>query len=297
MTDRRVSIKRLDFRIFPTLEGETFREGISLVLNGRPFPDKWSQADWEEVEPGAKLEFIYHVCYRLEGVVTEVDWENQNGKAPYFRIVNGEFQGNPKHLERGSLGRYGRFEVVTYRWAKVEPEWLFQKGVSIPWSVYQSILGYLGEWTPFKPLSLAEIWQCVCYAADVYLEWSPEKLFEALGEQGHFALPTELREIHSALRLADAIKEHGWPLDDGREEAQEERPEILNLWFDLESQRWIWLRPNSLFEDRLGLSCTSFNRQDLETDVSSIAIKLLLPTMEPFFTVKGQVFTSVSGPA
>jgi hypothetical protein len=92
MTDRRVSIKRLDFRIFPTLEGETFREGISLVLNGRPFPDKWSQADWEEVEPGAKLEFIRHVCYRLEGVVTEVDWENQNGKAPYFRIVNGEFQ-------------------------------------------------------------------------------------------------------------------------------------------------------------------------------------------------------------
>jgi hypothetical protein len=297
MANRRVLINGLHLYLSPVLEGETFQEGTVLSVDGKPLPDKWVETDWHSIGVGSRVEFIYHVCFRLSGVVAEFNWSQSGGEVPFIRLVEGDFEGTLKELERGSLGRYGAFQVLSYEEAWVEPKWLFQGGISVSWSAYKSILEYLGDWAPFKPLSLAEVWQCVCYAADVYLEWSPENLFEALGKQGHFALPTELREIHSALRLADAIKEHGWPLDDEREEAQEERPEILNLWFDLESQRWIWLRPNSLFEDRLGLSCTSFTRQDLGTDVSSIAIKLLFPTMEPFFTVKGQVFTSVSGPA
>jgi len=296
MPTEHVLVKRLDFRIFPNLEGETFQEGQSLFLNGRLFPDKWSQADWEEVEPGAKLEFIYHVSYRLEGVVTEVDWEGVNGKGPFLRIVNGEFQGNPKQLEKGSLGRYGRFQVVTYRWAKVEPDWLFPKGVVVPWEVYQSILAYLGDWRPFRQLSLSELWACVKYAVDCRLSWSFENLIAALSVDGNFALPSEVRKVHDALKLASRLKEHGWPLEEEPEEDSPKEPEILNLWFDLATQRWLWISPDSVFEDELGLACAQFTRDELEQDVAFLALKLLLPAKESFFSVKGQVFESTSGP-
>lgn len=296
MPTEHVLVKRLDFLIFPNLEGETFQEGQSLFLNGRLFPDKWSQADWEEVEPGAKLEFIYHVSYRLEGVVTEVDWEGVNGKGPFLRIVNGEFQGNPKQLEKGSLGRYGRFQVVTYRWAKVEPDWLFPKGVVVPWEVYQSILAYLGDWRPFRQLSLSELWACVKYAVDCRLSWSFENLIAALSVDGNFALPSEVRKVHDALKLASRLKEHGWPLEEEPEEDSPKEPEILNLWFDLATQRWLWISPDSLFEDELGLACAQFTRDELEQDVAFLALKLLLPAKESFFSVKGQVFESTSGP-
>jgi hypothetical protein len=297
MADKRVLINGLHLYLSPVLEGETFREGTVLSVNGKPLPDKWVEADWQAIEVGSRVEFTYHVCFGLSGVVAEFNWSQSGGEVPFIRLVEGCFDGSLKELERGSLGRYGAFQVLSYEEAWVEPKWLFQGGVSVSWSAYKSILEYLGEWTPFKPLSLAGIWQCVRYAADVYLEWSPENLLEALGRQGHFALPTELRKTHDALKLADAIKEHGWPLDDEGEEPQESQTEILNLWFDLDSRKWIWLRPNSLFEDRLGLSCVPFTRQELEGDVASIALKLLFPDREPFFTVKGQVFTSVSGPA
>lgn len=296
MPTEHVLVKRLDFLIFPNLEGETFQEGQSLFLNGRLFPDKWSQADWEEVEPGAKLEFIYHVSYRLEGVVTEVDWEGVNGKGPFLRIVNGEFQGNPKQLEKGSLGRYGRFQVVTYRWAKVEPDWLFPKGVVVPWEVYQSILAYLGDWRPFRQLSLSELWACVKYAVDCRLSWSFENLIAALSVDGNFAIPSEVRKVHDALKLASRLKEHGWPLEEEPEEDSPKEPEILNLWFDLATQRWLWISPDSLFEDELGLACAQFTRDELEQDVAFLALKLLLPAKESFFSVKGQVFESTSGP-
>jgi hypothetical protein len=296
MVSEHVLVKRLDFRIFPNLEGEVCQDGKSLFLNGRSFPDKWSQADWEEVEPGAKLEFICHVSYRLEGVVTEVDWENQNGKAPYLRIVNGEFQGNPKQLEKGSLGRYGRFEVVTYRWAKVEPDWLFPDGVVLPWEVYQSILAHLGGWRPFRQLSLSELWACVKYGVDCPISWSFESLIAALSVEGNFALPSEIRKVHDALKLASRLKEHGWPLEEKEAEEAPKEPEILNLWFDLERQKWLWISPDSLFEDQLGLSCAQFSREELESDIPSLALKLLFPVREPFFSVRGQVFESTSGP-
>jgi len=296
MVTEHVLVRRLDFRIFPNLEGEVFQDGKSLFLNGRPFPNKWSQADWEEVEPGAKIEFVCHVSYRLEGVVTEVDWEGVNGKDPFLRIVSGEFQGNSKELEKGSLGRYGRFQVVTYRWAKVEPEWLFPKGVLLPWEVYQSILANLGGWQPFRRLSLSELWACIKYAVDSPISWSFENLIAALSVEGNFALPCEIRKTHDALKLASRLKEHGWPLEQETEEDSPKEPEILNLWFDLERQKWLWISPDSLFEDELGLSCAQFCREELDQDVSSLALKLLFPAKEPFFSVRGQVFESTSGP-
>jgi hypothetical protein len=296
MSTEHVLVTRLDFRIFPNLEGETFQDGKSLFLNGSLFPEKWSQADWEEVEPGAKLEFICHVSYRLEGVVTEVDWDNQNGSAPYLRIVNGEFQGNARELERGSLGRFGRFQVVTYRWAKVEPDWLFPKGVVIPWEVYQSILAYLGGWRPFRQLSLSELWACVKYAVDCRISWSFENLLTALSVEGNFALPHEVRKVHDALKLASHLKEYGWPIDEEEESLEGQEPEILNLWFDSSFQRWVWVAPDSLFEDKVGLSCAQFTRKELEQDLAFVALKLLFPAKEPFFSIKGQVFGSTSGP-
>jgi len=296
MTRKAILVNGLHLYLSPSLEGETLREGTVLSVNGNPLPDRWVEADWQVIEVGSKVEFLYHVCFRLSGIVAEFSWNKSGGEVPFIRLTDGTFQGSLKELETGSLGRYGSFTVLSYEDAWVEPEWLFQRGVSVSWSAYKSILEYLGEWVPFRPLSLAEIWQCVRYAADCYFPWSPGNLFEALGKQAHFALPPEVREIHDALRLADAIKEHGWPIDEEGEESQEGELEILNLWFDLESQRWIWLRPDSLFEDRLGLACSPFTRRELEADVSSIALKLLFPSQEPFFTVKGQVFTSVSGP-
>jgi len=143
---KRVLVKRLDVRIFPALDGETPQDGTSLLINGKPFPDKWSQADWEQVEPGTRIEFIRHVSYRLEGVVTEVSWGIGNESRPFLQIVNGQFQGNTRELENGSMGKYGRFQVVTYQWAMVEADWLFPKGVVVPWKVYQSILAYLDGW-------------------------------------------------------------------------------------------------------------------------------------------------------
>jgi len=246
---------------------------------------------------GSRVEFTYHVCFRLSGVVAEFSWSRSGGEVPFIRLKEGVFQGSLKELERGSLGRYGRFTVLSYDEAWVSPEWLFQRGLSVSWSVYQSILECLGEWVPYKPLSLSEVWQCVRYAADIYLPWSRKNLFEALGRQGHFALPTELRKIHDALKLADALKDHGWPIDDEGEESQEGHLEILNLWFDLDNAKWLWLKPDSLVDDKLGLACCPFTRQELEADVASIALKLLFPAREPFFSVRGQVFTSVSGPA
>ena len=296
MASERVLVRRLDFRIFPNLEGEVSQDGKSLFLNGSPFPDKWFQAHWEEVEPGTKLEFICHVSYRLEGVVTEVDWENGNGKRPYLRIVNGEFQGNQKELEKGCLGRYGRFEVVTYRWATVEPDWLFPGGVVLPWEVYQSILAHLGGWRPFRRLSLSELWACIKYGVDCRISWSFENLISALSVKGNFTFPSEIRRVHDALKLASRLKQYGWPLEEGEAEEGPKEPEILNLWFDLERQKWLWISPDSLFEDELGLSCAQFCREELDQDVSSLALKLLFPAKEPFFSVRGQVFESTSGP-
>jgi hypothetical protein len=296
MTAERILVERLDFRIFPNLEGEVFQEGLFLRFNGQPFPDKWSRSDWEAVEPGTRLEFDYHLAYSLQGTVTEVDWDDRNGRTPFLRIVDGEFQGNPKQLEKGSLGRYGRFEVVTYRWAKVEPDWLFPNGVVLPWEVYQSILAHLGGWRPFRQLSLSELWACVKYGVDCPISWSFENLIAALSVEGNFALPSEIRSVHNALKLAAKIKEHRWPLEDDEESPEPQEPELLNLWFDLESQKWIWLRPDSLFEDELGLSCAQFCREEFDQDVSSLALKLLFPAKEPFFSVRGQVFESTSGP-
>jgi len=296
MTSKHILVRRLDFQIFPVLEGEAFQDGQSLLLNGRPFPDKWTREDWERIEPGVKLEFHYHVCYRLEGIVTEVNWESQGGKKPFLQLLNGEFQGKARELERGSLGRYGDFRVLSYQWAKVQAEWLFPGQIQIPWKVYQSILTYLNGWEPFRQLSVTEVWQCVKYAADRYITWSFNALLEALQEEGNFALPCEVRRVHDALKLAAKIKEHGWPLEEEPEEEESPVPQILNLWFDLERQRWLWVSPDSVFEDELGLACAQFSREELEGDIHSLAIKLLLPVREPFFSIKGQVFESTYGP-
>jgi hypothetical protein len=296
MTAKHVLVKRLHFRIFPTLDGETFQDGTSLFVNGRQFPERWSREDWEEVEPGTRLEFIYHVSYRLGGVVTEVDWEGLDGKNPFLQIVDGEFQGSTRELERGSMGRYGRFQVLTYQWAKVEPDWILPKDIAIPWKVYQSILTYLDGWEPFQQLSLSELWQCVKHAVDCPISWSFENLLNALSVEGNFVLPPELRRTHDALRLASRIKERGWPLEEEEESPEPRAPEILNLWFDLAGQSWLWVAPDSVFEDMLGLSCAQFTKGELDQEVPFLALKLLFPSKEPFFSVKGQVFESTSGP-
>lgn len=71
----------------------------------------------------------------------------------------------------------------------------------------------------------------------------------------------------------------------------------MNLWFDLETCRWLWLKPDSLFEDRLGLCCVPFTLEEFKQDFSLVAIKLLFPTTEPFFSVRGLPFESTAGPA
>jgi hypothetical protein len=282
--------------LFPTLEGDAFRQGHSFFIEGNPLPEKWTQSDWHRVEVGTKIEFTCHVSWRLSGIVSEVSWDTWGGRVPFFRVMDGEFQGDPKELEKGSLRGYGSFEVLTYADATVEPCWLFPKGVVIPWKVYQSVLAYLDGWEPFRQLSLSEIWQCVKYAVDCRISWSFENLLSALSVEGNFALPWELRRTHDALKLASKLKECGWPLEDEEESLEPEEPEILNLWFDLGSQRWLWLRPDSLFEDKLGLSCAQLTKEELEQDVAFLALRLLFPVKEPFFSLKGQVFESTSGP-
>jgi len=297
MGTKQIRIKGLLFRLFPTLEGETFRDGQTLVIDGQPLPDKWSQADWEKLEVGSKVEFSYHVCYRISGVVSAISWNTWGKESPYIRVMEGEFEGNPRELERGSMGRYGSFEVLSFDQAMVEPYWLLPEGIELPWKVYQSILLYLGDWRPFRQLTLSELWCCVKYAFDGYLPWSRDNLAKALSEEGHFAVPTEIRKIHNSLWLASALKEDGWPVDEEEVEEQQQPEEVLSLWFDLDSRRWVWLRPDSLLSDHLGLACSYFTRKELEQDLASIAIKLLFPVVEPFFSLRGQVFESTSGPA
>jgi hypothetical protein len=296
MLTRRILVKGLLFQFFPAPEGETFREGKSFFINGKPLPNKWSLSDWQEVEVGSRVEYCCHVAYRVGGVVSEVSWEASFGKVPYLRVTEGQFQGNQRELEKGSLGPFGTFEVLTYEGATVEPEWLFPKGTEISWRVYQSILAYLGDWKPFRQLSLSELWGCVKYAVDYRLSWSPENLITALSVEGNFALPCEVRKVHDALRLASRIKEDGWPEEEPEEGSLEEEPKILNLWFDLATQRYLWVAPDSVFQDEIGLACAQFCREELSQDVSSLALKLLFPAKEPFFSVKGQVFESTSGP-
>jgi hypothetical protein len=296
MGTKRIRIKGLLLRLVPTLEGETFREGQTFAIDGQPLPEKWSRADWEKLEVGSKVEFSYHVCYRISGVVSAISWDTWSKESPYVRCTEGEFEGKPRELERGSMGRYGSFEVLSFDKALVEPEWLFPKGITVPWGVYQSIISSLDGWEPFRQLSLTEVWQSVKYATDRCLTWSFGTLLEALQEEGNFGLPSEVRRVHNALKLAAKIKEHGWPLEDEEESPKPQEPELLNLWFDLESQKWIWLRPDSLFEDKLGLACAQFSREELESDIPSLALKLLFPVREPFFSVNGQVFESTYGP-
>jgi len=297
MLRERVLVKGLLFQVFPTLEGQAFQDGKSFLIDGEPLPDEWTQSDWKRANVGSRIEFVCHVSWRLSGVVSEVSLETWVGKRPFLRVMEGEFEGDPDELEKSSLGSYGDFQVITYHSALVEPYWLLPKGIELPWKVYQSILLHMGDWRPFRPLTLSELWQCVKYASDSYLPWSRDNLKEALSEEGNFAIPTEIRDIHNALRLASALKEDGWPVDVEGEKPDGEQ-EILNLWFDLDSRKWLWLKPDSLVSENIGLSCCHFTRKELEQDdIHSIAIKLLFPVLGPFFSLCGQVFESTSGPA
>jgi len=108
--------------------------------------------------------------------------------------------------------------------------------------------------------------------------------------RGSFILPCEIRKIHDALKLASRLKTNGWPVEEEPEGESPKEPEILNLWFDLAAQKWIWLRPDSMLEDELGLACAQFTKDELEQDVACVALKLLFPAKQPFFSVKGDVF-------
>ena len=289
--DKLVSVRGLRLKLFPVLEGqglEPERNGRQLLIDNVPLGDNWVHLDWQPAKPGARIEFTW-VGGRLGGTVSEPRWFEG-----YIELVEGEFHGPERFLQGSSLGRWATFSVVSYDDAVVEPRWLFPKEIALPWWVYQTILTYLDGWEPFRPFTIAELWSCVRYAVGCHISWSFERLTAALSVEGNFALPDDLKRVHNALKLASRLKEQGWPLEN---DEGEEKDDLMNLWFDLETCRWLWLKPDSLFEDRLGLCSVPFTLEEFKQDFSLVAIKLLFPTTEPFFSVRGLPFESTAGPA
>jgi len=267
-----IVVSGLDVVIYPSLDGMNYKSDCQLKVDDYIFPQEWGIDDWDRVKMNSVICFTGK--FELSGKVVDSFFKEE----PYIVLSDVTFRGKEQHLvtpEHLECFGYYFIKEESFKRVKVKPLWLFPPDFEFTWETYKTIKD-VGNWHPFRPLSLAEIRKCIwiCYPDEV--SWNKSQWIELI-EQGYFALSLEVRRVHNALRMADKIYSNGWP---------KVEQEFLALWFnlDLESTQWIWALPGSIIADRIGLYGIYISKDEFEP--KTLLRKLLHPNIEPFYKAK-----------